>query len=189
MQSVKNVVSHPASTWSAIAAAAIAIVTAWGDHQETKKQTEAFEGGHYEAIIDLRRKVDYLFGKFVEMDHTVSGIKVSAIKPPGPPSMAPPPFWGDAYIADNCARCPKCCVTISDPPSANPDAVDGTTDEEFAPVLVENPKEAKPLPPKEEDKPTEDDKKQKPPANSKEQNPPFEMDEDGNIKWKPIKRK
>ena len=187
------------STWSAIALAAATAFTAYTETKGTKDFATSFESGHYDAIMDVRRKVDFLFKRVVEIDSTVASLSSQrnefdpVIRPPGP-STAPPPqmgYWGNRYIAGNCARCPECCVQISkapaDPEKKKPDVVTGFLDilqqiEQEKPVEVK-PTEKKPV----EKKPVEEKKDETAPDT--DQQVPFQTDKDGNPVWKPIKRK
>jgi len=178
MGSVKGVASHPVSTWSAIAAAVIAIATAWTDHQETKKYTESFEEGHYEALVDLRKKVDYLFGKFVEVDIEVAALRASGavVRPPGPAQPSPPP-------------------TAPDTEGAEDEVAQEDLIIEFV-RMVEKIRSTPPVEERKEDKKEEkrEEKKEekegeKKGADSKQQQVPFDLGSDGKIKWTPIKRK
>jgi hypothetical protein len=58
----------------------------------TVEKVAAFEDGQYEAIVDLRRKVDFLFRRVLELEST------NPVKPPGPSHVFSPPAPSDAGI-------------------------------------------------------------------------------------------
>ena len=87
MTKAKQALTHPASSWAAIIASALAIYGAKQDGEEINRFSHGFEAGHYEAIMDLRKKVDYLFGRVMEIEETKH-------HPPGGPSQPAPPDAG-----------------------------------------------------------------------------------------------
>ena len=119
--------SQPLSQWAAIAVAAITALSAHftsvgkGEYAHDVGNVVAFEEEQHEAIIDLRRKVTFLFKRVMELE-------VGGVKPPGPASMFSPPApsdagvepdadagsWHDSFVADKCAQCPECCVDAKD---------------------------------------------------------------------------
>ena len=34
--------------------------------------------------------------------------------PQAPPSFKPAVHWTEAYVSDSCARCPECCVAVTE---------------------------------------------------------------------------
>ena len=90
--------SIPLGPWAGIVLAALTAISAHftsvGKDQfnGTVEKVAAFEDGQYEAIVDLRRKVDFLFKRMLEVE--ASG----AIKPPGPASFFNPPDPSDAGV-------------------------------------------------------------------------------------------
>lgn len=90
--------NQPLSQWAAIAVAAITALSAHftsvGQDQfnGTVEKVEAFEDGQYEAIVDLRRKVEFLFKRVMTIETN------GPVKPPGPTSFFSPPAPSDAGI-------------------------------------------------------------------------------------------
>jgi len=81
------------STWSAIAIAGFTAFSAYMGQKDTQHFAMSFEGGHYEAIVDLRSKVDFLFTKVVACEE--------AVRPPGPAQESPPdPDAGSTSTVD-----------------------------------------------------------------------------------------
>ena len=89
--------SQPLSQWAAIAVAAITALSAHftsvgkGEYAHDVGNVVAFEEEQHEAIIDLRRKVTFLFKRVMELE-------VGGVKPPGPAFMFSPPAPSDAGV-------------------------------------------------------------------------------------------
>jgi hypothetical protein len=88
---------QPLSQWAAIAVAAITAISAHytsvgkGEYEHDVGNVVAFEEEQHEAIIDLRRKVTFLFKRVMELE-------VGGVKPPGPASTFSPPAPSDAGV-------------------------------------------------------------------------------------------
>ena len=95
---VKQVVAHPGSVWATIGAVAIAMITSWSDSGSVRERIADFayetESSHYEAILDLRKKVDFLHTRLIEFEMSVKGNEV--VRPPGPAEEPPPRAEADA---------------------------------------------------------------------------------------------
>jgi len=85
--------SQPLAQWSAIALAAITAFTAHtsavdkADYDADTAKVVAFEDQHHEAIIDLRRKIEFLYKRVLELEVG----QASAVQPPGPGTFFNPP--------------------------------------------------------------------------------------------------
>ena len=124
--SMSHIVNHPVSTWTAIIAAGFAAFSAYQEQQSTQAMAEnttnyaeSFEDGHYRAIMDLRKKMDFLFTKVLELDTAVNGVPPLVtppivVRPPGPSQEPPPAPISDVVEAPD----------VVDPPEDAEDALE-----------------------------------------------------------------
>jgi hypothetical protein len=89
MSKLKEAANNPKSMWVSMAAIAAAVLAGIGEGRTLSDSLSQFattsEASHYEAIVDLRQKMDYLFGKIVELDK-----RTTTVMAPGPAQPAPP---------------------------------------------------------------------------------------------------
>ena len=114
-EKAKEIMTGPGSLWASVVMLCVASVFSWLENKSVQEDNRSFayeaEESLYGAVIDLRKKVDYLHTKLIEVE-----MSVKPVFPPGPPSEPTPialPVdieWGHEMIRENCKRCPDCCV-------------------------------------------------------------------------------
>ena len=106
-EKIQQAAAHPGSIWATVGAIAVAMITAWSDSGQVREHLADFtyktEESHYAAIVDLRKKVDFLHGRLVEVEMSVKAVPTTPpvlIRPPGPTQEPPPVAEVDAGPTD-----------------------------------------------------------------------------------------
>jgi len=107
--------NNPGSVWATIAFIAAAAITAWQDGGNALRFSVETEASHYDAITDLRVKVDAIHELVQEHDKTIDELADMATAPGGPAQPAPPsadagatePSAADAGTADDAGATAK----------------------------------------------------------------------------------
>ena len=93
---VKTMASHPGSIWLTLLAAVAAVLTGLGDNKGAVESIDSFtktsESSSYQAIMDLRDKVDWIHTRVKNNEKTLAALTTTPGGPgqETPPSTAPP---------------------------------------------------------------------------------------------------